>query len=244
MRKILLIIPFIVLLVGCVSSQKYQPQPVVIRELSTLPGAAKVDSFYIFAEDYASHSRFDFSKANLKAVQLTLQNASYGSYATTYQFNYTDFHGIGSAEYMPYSYSDAYALMNNSAEFSESVKGAAVGTLGGGILGAAIGAAAGALLGADAASGAAAGAAVGAVVGGTKYGFEGHSHYKAKASIAVNDEIQSRKMPDLIAVQPNSKITGVLFFPIDTHTIISNFEGFRYSISIHSLESIDASSIP
>ncbi len=238
MKKLLIFLP-IIFLTGCLMAQKYQPQPIVVRELTTLPGAARVDQLYVFAEDYTNHSRFNFSKANLKAVQLTLQNTSHGNHATPYQFYFTDFHGIGNAEYMPYPYSDAYALMNNSTEFAESVKGAAIGTIGGGAVGAAIGAAIGAIAG-DPGTG----AALGAVAGGAGGGFRGHGHYKAKASIAVDEEISSRKMPDLIDVPPNSKITGVIFFPIDTHTIITNVEGYNYSISIRSLESIDPSSRP
>jgi len=232
MKKLLIVLP-IIFLTGCLFAQKYQPQPIVVKELTTLSGAAKVASLYIYAEDYTNNSRFNFSKANLRAVQLTLQNTSDGNYATTYQFNYTDFHGIGNAEYMPYPYSDAYALMNNSTEFTESVKGAALGTMGGAAVGAAIGLAIGAIAG-DAGTG----AALGAVAGGASGGFRGHSHYKAEASIAVDEEIRSRKMPDFIAVQPGSKITGVLFFPIDTHSILTNFESHNYSISIHNLEPI------
>jgi hypothetical protein len=220
-------------------AQKYQPQPIVVRELSTLPGAAKVGSLCLYAEDFVNHSRFKFSKANLKAVQLTLQNTSYGDYPTTYQFYFTDFHGIGNQEYMPYPYADAYALMNNSTEFAESVKGAAIGTVGGGAIGAAIGAAFGAIFG-DPATG----AALGAVAGGAQGGFKGHGHYKAKASIAVDEEIRSRKMPDLIDVPPGSKVTGVLFFPVDTHTILTNVEGVNYRISIHNLEPITTTPKP
>jgi uncharacterized membrane protein len=226
MKKLLIILP-IIFLTGCLMAQRYNPQPIVVRELSTLPGAAKVGSLCLYAEDFVNHSRFKFSKANLKTVQLTLQNTSYGDYATTYQFYFTDFHGIGNQEYMPYPYADAYVLMNNSTEFTESVKGAAVGTIGGGAIGAAIGAIFG-----DPATGAAAGA----VAGGAQGGFMGHGHYKA--SIAVDEEIRSRKMPDLVAVQPGSKVTGVLFFPVDTHTILTNVEGVNYSISIHNLEPI------
>ncbi len=61
---------------------------------------------------------------------------------------------------------------------------------------------------------------------------------KTKASIAVDDEIRSRKKPDFIEVQPDTKIVGVLFFPVDTHTIHINIEGRNYDFSIHNLESI------
>ncbi len=238
MKKLLVFLP-IIFLTGCLMAQRYQPQPIIVRELTTLPGAAKVGSLCLYAEDFVNHSRFKFSKANLKAVQLTLQNTSYGDYPTTYQFYFTDFHGIGNQEYMPYPYADAYALMNNSTEFAESVKGVAVGAVSGAAIGAAIGAGLGAILGDPGL-----GAAAGAVMGGAQGGYMGHGHYKANASIAVDEEISSRKIPNIIDVPPNSKITGVLFFPIDTHTVITNVEGHNYSISIRSLESIDPSSRP
>ncbi len=228
-KKLLIFLP-IIFLTGCLMAQKYQPQPIVVRELTTLPGAARIGSLYIYAEDFVNHSRFNFSKANLKAVLLTLQNTSSDAYATTNQFYFTDFHGIGNAEYMPYPYSDAYALMNNSTEFAESVKGATLGTIGGGAVGAAIGAAVGAIFG-DAGTG----AALGAVAGGASGGFKGREHYKAKASIAVDEEIRSRKMPDLVDVPPGTKIVGVLFFPVDTYEIRTNIEGVNYNIPIHNL---------
>ncbi len=60
---------------------------------------------------------------------------------------------------------------------------------------------------------------------------------KAKVSIAVDDEISSRKMPDFIEVQPDTKVVEVLFFPVDTHTIHINIEGGNYDFSIHNLVS-------
>jgi len=62
------------------AAKKYKPQPIVVRELSTLSVATRIGSLYMFAEDYAKHSKFDFSKANLRAVQLTLQNISHDTY--------------------------------------------------------------------------------------------------------------------------------------------------------------------
>ncbi|MFQ5714754.1 MAG: hypothetical protein ACE5GU_12055 [Candidatus Scalinduaceae bacterium] len=59
----------------------------------------------------------------------------------------------------------------------------------------------------------------------------------SKVSIAVDDEIRSRKMPDFIEVQPDTKIVEVLFFPVDTHTIHINIEGRNYDFSIHNLVS-------
>lgn len=229
MKKLLIVLP-ILFLAGCLFAQKYQPQPIVVRELTTLSGAAKAGSLYIFAEDYSGLSKFDFSKANLKAVQITLQNTSSNAYATIHQLGFNDFHGIGNAEYMPYSYPDAYALMNNSTEFTESVKGVLHGAVAGAAIGAAIGAVAGAILG-DAGTG----AALGAVAGGAQGGFSGYGHYKDEASNAIDKEINSRKMPDFISVQPGVKLVGVLFFPIDTHTIRTNIEGNNYSMVIHNL---------
>jgi hypothetical protein len=181
----------------------------------------------MFAEDYAKHSKFDFSKANLRAVQLTLQNTSHDMYSTLHQFFYTDFHGIGNKEYMPYPYDDAFALMDNSTAFVESVKGAALGTLGAAIVGGAVGAAVGAILG-DPGTG----AAIGSLVTAPSGGVQGYRHYKNEAIIAVDREIQSRKIPDSIAVPPGSTITGVLFFPKDTHSIRINIEGIKYVLSI------------
>ncbi len=42
---------------------------------------------------------------------------------------------------------------------------------------------------------------------------------KAKVSIAVGDEIRSRKMPDFIEVQLDNKVVEVLFFP-DRFTVL------------------------
>jgi len=210
------------------TAKKYTPQPIVVRELSTLYGAARFDSLYMFAEDYANHSGFDFSNANLKAVQVTLQNTSYDNYAPAYQFHFTDFHGIGNEEYMPYPYQDAFMLMDNSTEFAESVKGSAVGTLGGAVIGATFGAALGAIGGDPGLA-----AAAYSVIGGFAGGAIGYEHYKNEATHAVDNEIQSRTMPNNITVQPGSKITGVLFFPVDTHTIRINIGGINYDFSIH-----------
>ena len=205
--------------VCCLAAKKYKPQPIVVRELSTLSVATRVGSLYMFAEDYAKHSKFDFSKANLRAVQLTLQNISHDTYATVHQFYYDNFHGIGSKEYMPYPYHDAFVLMDNSTAFAESAKSSAVGALGSSAVGAAIGAAVGAVTGSP-------------VVGAAAGGFKGHRNYKNKATIAVGNEIQSRRIPDFITVPPGSKISGVLFFPKDTHTIRINIEGINYDLSI------------
>jgi hypothetical protein len=78
----------------------------------------------MLAEDYAKHSKFDFSKANLRAVQLTLQNTFNDMFETVHQYYYADFHGICNKEYVPSPYDDAFALMDNSTAFVESVKGA------------------------------------------------------------------------------------------------------------------------
>jgi hypothetical protein len=213
------------------TTRKYNPQPIVARELSTLYGVARFGSLYMFAEDYANHSRFDFSNANLRAVQVTLQNTSYDNYEPLYQFHFTDFHGIGNEEYMPYPYQDAFMLMDNSIAFEESVKGAKTGALRGAAIGATFGAALG-LIGGDPLYAAYA-AAHNGVLGGAIGGFTGYYYYKEKATLAVDNEVQSRIMPDNITVQPGSKITGVLFFPEDTHTIRINIEGVNYDFSIH-----------
>ena len=227
MPRIILVLLLCLLSVCCLAAKRYKPQPIVIKELSTLSTATKVGSLCMFVEDYARHSKFDFSKANLRAVQLTLQNTSDDIFATIHQFFYTDFRGVGNKVYMPYPYDDAFALMDNSTAFAESIKGAALGTLGGGAVGAAIGAALGAITGSPAA-----GAATGSVLGGAAGGFKGHSHYKNEALIAVEREIQSRRIPDAITVPPGRTITGVLFFPKDTHTIRINIEGTTHDLSI------------
>ncbi len=189
----------------------------------------------MFAEEYVSLSGLDFSKAKVRAVRLTLQNTSSekSEYAATHEFDFTDFHGIGNEEYEPYPYSEAYILLDNSAETTESIKGTALGAVGGGALGAAVGAAIGAI-GGDAGTG----AALGAVLGGTGGGFKGHQHYKAKASVVVDKEIYSRKMPEYINVQPGTKVSGIIFFPADIHAIRTNIEGVNYNISIYNLETI------
>ena len=228
MHRAILVLLMCLLSVSCLAAKRYKPQPIVVKELSNLSIATKVgSSLCMFAEDYSKQSRFDFSKANLRAVQLTLQNTSNDMFAAVHQFYYADFHGIGSKEYMPYPYDDAFALMDNSTAFVESVKGTTLGTLGGGIVGAAVGAALGAIVG-DPATG----AATGAVLGGAQGGLTGHSHYKNAAIIAVDREIQSRRIPDSITVPPGSTVTGVLFFPKDTHSIRINIEGIKYVLSI------------
>ena len=226
LRKILVLL-ICLLSICCLAAKKYKPQPIVVRELSTLSVATRVGSLCMFAEDYARHSEFDFSKANLRAVQLTLQNTSHDTYAAVHQFYYADFHGIGNKEYMPYPYHDAFVLMDNSTAFAESAKSSVLGTLGGSAIGAAIGAGVGAVTGNPVG-----GAATGAITGGAAGGFKGHSRYKKKATIAVDNEIQSRRIPDSITVPPGSTITGVLFFPKDTHSIRINIEGINYDLSI------------
>ena len=228
MHRAILVLLMCLLSVSCLAAKRYKPQPIVVKELSNLSIATKVgSSLCMFAEDYSKQSRFDFSKANLRAVQLTLQNTSNDMFAAVHQFYYADFHGIGSKEYMPYPYDDAFALMDNSTAFVESAKGAALGTLGGAAVGAAVGAAIGAIAG-DPFTG----AATGAVMGGSTGGPQGYSHYKNEAIIAVDREIQSRRIPDSITVPPGSTITGVLFFPKDTHSIRINIEGINYVLSI------------
>ncbi len=59
----------------------------------------------------------------------------------------------------------------------------------------------------------------------------------SQVSIAVDDEIRSREMPDFIEVQPDTKVVEVLFFPVDTYTIHINIEGRNYDFSIHNLVS-------
>ena len=228
MHRIILVLLTCFLSISCLAAKRYKLQPIVVKELSNLSTVTKVgSSLRMLAEDYAKHSKFDFSKANLRAVQLTLQNTSNEMFETVHQYYYADFHGIGNKEYMPYPYDDAFALMDNSNVFVESAKGATLGTLGGSIVGAAVGAALGAIVG-DPATG----AATGAVLGGAKGGFTGHSHYKNAAIIAVDREIQSRRIPDSITVPPGSTVTGVLFFPKDTHSIRINIEGINYVLSI------------
>ena len=226
LRKTIILI-ICLLSICCLAAKKYTPQPIVIRELSTLSVATNVGSLYMFAEDYAKHSTFDFSKANLRAVQLTLQNDSHATYSTVHQFYHADFRGIGNKEYMPYPYHDALVLMDNSTAFAKSVKGSVIGGLGGSALGAALGSAIGAISG-NPISGAATGAITGAAAGG----FKGRRHYKNKATIAVDNEIKSRRFPDSITVSPGNKITGVLFFPKDTRSIRINIEGISYDLSI------------
>ncbi|MGR3303262.1 MAG: glycine zipper family protein [Candidatus Scalindua sp.] len=226
MPRTILVLLICLLSICCLAAKKYKPQPIVVRELSTLSTATKVGSLCMFAEDYAKHSKFDFSKANLRAVQLTLQNTSDDIFATIHQFFYTDFRGIGNKVYMPYPYDDAFALMDNSIAFTESIKGAALGTLGGAIVGRIIGAAIGTATKTPGA------ATVGTVTGGAAGGYKGYGHYKNEAIIAVDREIQSRRIPDAIMVPPGRTITGVLFFPKDTHTIRINIEGTTYDLSI------------
>jgi len=228
MHRAILVLLMCILSVSCLAAKRYKPQPIVVKELSNLSIATKVgSSLCMFAEDYSKQSRFDFSKANLRAVQLTLQNTSNDMFAAVHQFYYADFHGIGSKEYMPYPYDDAFALMDNSTAFVESAKGAALGTLSGAAVGAAVGAVIGAIAG-DPFTG----ATTGAVMGGSTGGPQGYSHYKNEAIIAVDREIQSRRIPDSITVPPGSTITGVLFFPKDTHSIRINIEGIKYVLSI------------
>jgi hypothetical protein len=230
MKKLLIVIPLIVL-VGCtVMAKKYQPQPRVIKELSTIPGVAKAGTLFLYAENYTSQTNADFAKAGLRVVLFTLQNTSSGKLQTTHQLLSNDIHGIGTSEYLQYSYQDAMALMNNSTLFKETVKGAAMGTLGGAAVGAAVGGTIGAVSG-----DAVAGAAVGAVIGGAGGGFEGASHYKGKAMKAMASELGSRMLPNIITIPSNSRINGTMFFPQDTHTLKTNIEGTPYEIVIHGI---------
>ena len=76
-----LVLLICLLAICCLAAKKYKPQPIVVRELSKLSTATKVGSLCMFVEDYGKHSNFDFSKANLRAVQLTLQNTSHDMFS-------------------------------------------------------------------------------------------------------------------------------------------------------------------
>lgn len=227
MKKILILLIFS--LTSCVMmSKKYEPQPIVIKEITNYPGAVKVGSLILYAENYVSQADIDYSKAGLKVVMLTLQNVSQGALPTTHQIISREIHGVGSAEYMPYPFLDVITLIENSEAFQEGLKGAAVGTGAGALAGAGIGAMGGAIAG-DPGIGAAIGAFTGGVAGGTS----GIGYYKSKAMQAVYYEVQSRVLPEVVSVSPDSKTAGILFYPHDTHTLRTNIEGVTYYIEIH-----------
>lgn len=229
MYKKILIIFICFLSISCVMlSKKYKPQPIVVKEIVNYLGAIKAGSLSIYAEEYKSQTGVDFSKAGLKVVLLTLQNTSQSQLPSTHQLISREIHGIGSAEYMPYPFPDAIALMSNSEATKEGAKGAVMGTATGAAIGATVGTILGAI-GGDAGTG----AAVGAVLGGATGGVGGVGHYKDKMMQAIVAELQSRVLPEIVTVYPNSKLAGILFYPQDTHSLSTNIEGKTYNIEIH-----------
>lgn len=226
MKKILIIL--ILSLTGCVmTAKKYEPQPLVIKEIANNPGTVKAGSLSLYAENYISQAGIDFSKAGLKAVKLTLQNNSKGELTTSHQIVTRDIHGIGSEEYMPYPFLDVVTLLENSTAFKEGLKDVALGTGTGAIIGAGTGAIVGAIGGDPAA------AAIGAGVGGFSGGLVSPPYYSSRAMKVIYAEVQSRALPEFISVPPDSKTAGVLFYPHDTHTLRTNIEGVTYNLKIH-----------
>ncbi len=227
MKKILILLLFS--LTGCVMMpKKYEPQPIVLKEIANNPGAVKIGSLSLYAEEYESQTGIDFSNAGMKLIMLTFQNISQSGMAATHQIFSGEIHGIGAAEYMPYPYLDALALLENSETIKEGIKGAAVGTGTGALIGAAIGAIGGAIVG-DPGSG----AAIGALTGGASGGFKSVGHYKNKMMQAIGSELRSRALPEFISVPPNSKIAGLLFYPQDISSLKTTIEGKTYYIGIH-----------
>jgi hypothetical protein len=236
MRKLLIILP-VIFLIGCSLTPRKNIQSIATKELSALSEVTKAGTLLLYAEDYKSQTKADFSKADLRVVLLSLQNTSSSE---TYQINTHDIHGIGVFENVrkQIDYDEAIDLMGSSAELLESANDAkAVKVLRNVTVGAMVGGiAVGGIIGYDLISFVVA-SATGAVIGGS-YGFiEGikgndpFSETNAMGVIAI--EIISGKLSDIITVPPESKISGILLLSKDVRTITAKIKGTIYHIDIH-----------
>ena len=120
MRKLLIILP-VIFLIGCSFKSNNNIRSIETKELSTLSEVAKAEALLLYAEDYKSRTKADFSKAGLRVVLLTLQNTSSSN---TYQINSYDIYGIGGIKNIKkqIDYSEAISSMNSSAQFIKTAK--------------------------------------------------------------------------------------------------------------------------
>jgi len=207
------------------------------RELSTLSEVAKAGELLLYAENYRSRTKANFSKAGLRIVLLFLQNTSSGN---TYQINSYDIYGTGDLKNIrkQIDYNEAIELMDSSAQFIETAKDVEVvrtikNVVGGTIIGGSIG---GLYFGYDLTSLVVASAA-GAVVGGSYELIRGisgkESYYEEKAIGILTDEINSGKLTSTITIPPESIISGILLFPLDVRILTVNVKGTMCHINIH-----------
>jgi hypothetical protein len=199
----------VVLIILCGCATHYNPQPIVLKDLSKSSAATREGPLRILAKTYKSNS-VDFKKAGLHGVFLSFQVT--GIPAHTYQFMYSDIVGIGKQTYKPYPKGDVIARIYNSDKLKESGKGAAAGVGVGGAIGAALGAILGAF-GGNPGTGAALGAASGAAVGGASV----PSYYVEKLREAATEEVENRGFDYPITVM--NRADGVIFFPHDVKVV-------------------------
>ncbi len=197
----------LIILYGCATH--YNPQPIVLKDLSKSSAATREGSLRILAETYESNS-VDFKKAGLHGVFISFQVTGISAHA--YQFMSDDIVGIGKQTYRAYPKGDVVARIYNAEKLKEGGKGAAAGAGVGGALGAALGAILGAF-GGSPGTGAALGAASGAAVGGVGGGPE----YVDKLKKAAVEEVENRCFNYPITV--TNRADGVIFFPHDVRVV-------------------------
>lgn len=236
MRKLLIILP-VIFLIGCSLTHNNNIRSIATKELSTLSKVAKAEALLLYAEDYKSRTKADFSKAGLRVVLLTLQNTSSSN---TYQINSHDIHGIGDIKNIKkqIDYYEAIESMNSSAQFIKTAKDVEVvrtirNVAGGAIIGGSFG---GLYFGYDLTSLMVA-SATGAFVGGSYElvrGISGkESYYEDKAKGIIAGEIDSGKLTGIINVTPESKISGILLFPKDVRILTINIKGTTFHVDVH-----------
>lgn len=236
MRKLLIILP-VIFLIGCSLKSNNNIRSIETKELSTLSEVAKAEALLLYAEDYKSRTKADFSKAGLRVVLLTLQNTSSSN---TYQINSYDIHGIGGIKNIKkqIDYSEAIESMNSSAQFIKTAKDVEVvrtirNVAGGAIIGGSFG---GLYFGFDLTSLMVA-SATGAFIGGSYELIRGitgkEAYYENKAKGVITKEINSGKLAGTITIPPDSKISGILIFPKDVYVLTTNIKGTMYHIDIN-----------
>jgi hypothetical protein len=236
MRKLLIILP-VIFLIGCSLTHNNNIRSIATKELSTLSKVAKAEALLLYAEDYKSRTKADFSKAGLRVVLLTLQNTSSSN---TYQINSHDIHGIGDIKNIKkqIDYYEAIESMNSSAQFIKTAKDVEVvrtirNVAGGAIIGGSIG---GLYFGYDLTSLMVA-SATGAFIGGSYElvrGISGkESYYEDKAKGIIAGEIDSGKLTGTITISPDSKISGILLFPKDVRILTINIKGTTFHVDVH-----------
>lgn len=235
MRKLLIILP-VIFLIGCSLTHNNNIRSTPTKELSTI-SSSKAETLLLYAEDYKSRTKADFSKAGLRLVLLSLQNTSSSN---TYQINSHDIHGTGDLKNVKeqIGYDEAIELMDDSDQFIETAKDVEVvrtirNVAGGAIIGGAFG---GAYFGYDLTSLVVA-SVTGAVIGGSYELIKGitgkESYYEEKAKGIIAGEIDSGKLTGTITIPPDNKISGILLFPNDVSILTTKIKETIYYIDIH-----------